>query len=115
MAARVDGAGLAAALRALGVIAAAACVAACATETPGYAIVTQDKFDFMNCRDIIGNRTGLIAREKQLSELAAKAAAAPGGAIAGTLAYGSELSSVRAQVFAAERAARKNKCDAPPK
>jgi hypothetical protein len=101
-------------LRVLGALAAAACLAACATETPGYAIVTQDKYDFMNCREIIGNRNGLIAREKSLSALAAKAEAAPGGFIAGTIAYSSELTYVRGMLFAANRAARKNNCDAPP-
>jgi hypothetical protein len=106
---------LPAAVRAFGALAVAACVAACATETPGYAIVTQDKYDFMTCREIVGHRTGLIARERELSGFAAKAEAAPGGVIAGTLAYGSELNATRALLFAADRAARKNNCDAPPK
>jgi hypothetical protein len=115
MAARGKPATLAAVLRALGALAVAACLAACATETPGYAIVTQDKYDFMSCREIIAQRTALTAREKDLSAAAAKAEAAPGGFIAGTLAYSSELSSTRALLAAAHRAARKNNCDAAPK
>lgn len=114
MAARGNRVNLPGAVRALGALAAAMCVAACATDTPGFAIVTQDKYDFMSCREIVGHRTGLVAREKELSGFAAKAEAAPGGVIAGTLAYSSELNSTRALLFAVNRAARKNKCDAPP-
>jgi hypothetical protein len=113
MAARGNHGNLSAAARALGALAAAACVAACATETPGYAIVTQDKYDFMNCREIVGHRNVLTTRERELSALAAKAEAAPGGIIASTLAYRSELNTTRALLFAADRAARKNNCDAP--
>ena len=58
---------------------------------------------------------GMTAREKDLSELAAKAESAPGGIIVSYTAYRSELTSVRAQKQAAERAFRMHNCDAPKK
>ena len=80
-------------------------------DTAGFAIVTQDRFDFMPCPEIIANRNGNIAREKQLSELAAKADASPGGFLVSYAAYRSELAQVRTLLAAADRAVRKNNCD----
>ena len=51
---------------------------------------------------------------KELSELAAKAEASPGGFIVSYSAYRSELAQVRGQLAAAERGAQKNECG-PPK
>jgi hypothetical protein len=78
-------------------------------------IVTQDKFDFMTCAQIIGNRGGLVAREKDLSDLVAKAESSPGGIVASFAAYRSELAHTRSQIVAANRAVQKNGCDAPKK
>jgi hypothetical protein len=78
-------------------------------------IVTQDKFDFMTCAQITGNRTGLVAREKDLSGLVAQAESSPGGIIASFAAYRSELAHTRSQIVAANRAAQKNDCDAAKK
>jgi hypothetical protein len=91
----------------------AALVGACASvgDSAGLAIVTQDRYDFMPCAEIIANRNGNIGREKQLSELAAKADASPGGFIVSYTAYRSELAQVRTLLAAADRAARKNNCD----
>jgi len=115
MAGHGSGARVPAAWRALGALIALTCLAACATDTPSHVIVAQDKYDFMTCREIISSRNGLTTREKELSGLATKAQAAPGGFIAGTVAYSSELANVRGLLAAAERAARKSNCDAPPK
>jgi hypothetical protein len=90
---------------------ASCCACASIGDPVGYAIVTQDRYDFMPCAEIIANRNGNISREKQLSELAAKAEASPGGFIASYAAYRSELAQVRTSLAAADRAARKNNCD----
>jgi hypothetical protein len=93
-----------------------ATLTACSTDMAGYStIVTQDKYDFMTCAQIIGNRAGLVAREKELSDLMTKAESSPGGIIASFAAYRSELSSTRTHIAVANRAAQKNGCDAPAK
>ena len=93
-----------------------ACAACSGIGDPaGYSIVTQDAFDFKTCPEIIGTRNGMTAREKELTELIAKAESAPGGIIVSYTAYRSELTSVRAQKAASERAARMHNCDAPKK
>jgi hypothetical protein len=95
---------------------AAACAACTGIGDPvGYSIVTQDAFDFKTCPEIIGLRGSTTAREKELMDLAAKAESAPGGIIVSYAAYRSELTSVRAQKQAAERAFRMHSCDAPKK
>jgi hypothetical protein len=104
------------AARCCGTLALAALAAACSADLAGYStIVTQDKFDFMNCPQIISSRTGLVAREKDLSDLVTKAESSPGGIIASFAAYRSELASTRSQIVAVNRAAQKNGCDAPAK
>jgi hypothetical protein len=93
-----------------------AALTACSADLAGYStIVTQDKYDFMTCEQIAGNRANLVAREKELSELVTKAESSPGGIIASFAAYRSELSSTRTQIVVVNRAAQKNRCDAPKK
>jgi len=87
------------------------CGCATVSDPAGFSVVTQDKFDFMSCPEIVANRNGLIAREKQLAELAAKAETAPGGVLVSYTAYRSELTQTRAQIVAANRGAQKNNCD----
>jgi len=95
---------------------AAACAACTGIGDPaGYSIVTQDAFDFKSCPEITGARTSLSAREKELGGLIEKAESAPGGVIVSYTAYRSELTSIRAQRQAADRAARMHDCDAPKK
>ncbi|MBV8837445.1 MAG: hypothetical protein JO000_12970 [Alphaproteobacteria bacterium] len=86
---------------------------ACGTvsDPAGFSIVAQDRYDFMDCRDIVPNRNALIAREKTLADLAAKAESSPGGVIVSYSAYRSELTQTRALLVAANRAAQKNNCD----
>jgi hypothetical protein len=95
---------------------AGACAACTGMGDPaGYSIVTQDAYDFKSCPEIAAGRTAWTAREKDLTELIAKAESAPGGIIVSYAAYRSELTSVRAQKAAVERAARMHDCDAPKK
>lgn len=101
--------------RLAGALAFAGLCAACGTFDPGYSVVTQDKFDFMPCREIVGHRAALIVKEKELSDLAEKAEAAPGGILVSLAAYRSELASVRTQLSVASRAAREKGCDAAAK
>jgi len=86
---------------------------ACSTvsDPAGLSIATQDRYDFMDCREIVTNRTTLIAREKTLADLAARAESSPGGVIVSYAAYRSELTQTRALLVAANRAVQKNNCD----
>ena len=81
----------------------------------GFSIVTQDMYDFKTCPEIVGARNGIVAREKELTELVAKAESAPGGIIVSYTAYRSDLTNIRAQHVAVDRAARMHDCDAPKK
>jgi hypothetical protein len=95
---------------------AGACAACTGMGDPaGYSIVTQDAFDFKSCPEIATGRSSWTAREKELTELIAKAESAPGGIIVSYAAYRTELTNVRAQKAAVERAARMHDCDAPKK
>lgn len=103
-------------LRAAALGVALLCAACAGVGDPvGYAMVAQDKYDFHDCPRIKGAQTSLTAREKTLSDLVAKAEAAPGGVVVSALAYRSELTSVRAELRAANRAAQLNQCDASKK
>jgi len=93
------------------VLAALCCACASVGDPVGFTIVAQDKYDFMSCPEIIARRKGDVAREKQLSDLAAKAEASPGGIVVSYTAYRSELTQARTSVAAADRALQKNGCD----
>jgi hypothetical protein len=97
-----------------------ACLAALAlagcgamSDPAGFSIVSQDRYDFLPCRDILAQHNIQSYRLKQLSDGIEKAEASPGGFIVGAAAYRSEYVHVRALVAAAERAARKNNCELP--
>jgi hypothetical protein len=79
---------------------------------PGYSVVTQDRFDFMECPELITQRTNWTAREKQLRELAEKAESSPGGIIVSVTAYRSELAQARTLLRLAQEAAQRKGCDA---
>jgi hypothetical protein len=81
----------------------------------GFSIVSQDRYDFMTCTEIINNRNAQNGRMKQLGESIEKAESSPGGFIVGAAAYRSEYVQARALAAAADRAARKNNCQEPPK
>ena len=94
---------------------AALALAACGSvsDPAGFGVVSQDRYDFMSCKEIINNRNGQQARMKELGERIEKAEASPGGFIAGAVAYRSEYLQARALAAAADRAARLNNCEAP--
>jgi hypothetical protein len=98
-----------------------ACLAALALALAGcgsvsdpaaFGIVSQDRYDFMTCKEIIANRTAQNARMKELGERIEKAEASAGGFIVGAAAYRSEYVQARGLAAAADRAARLNNCDA---
>lgn len=98
-----------------GALALAGCCAGCAniSDPAGFAIVTQDKYDFMSCKEIVAQRAGPVARIKQLEGYVEKANASPGGFFVSANAYGSELAQNRALLRANDRAAQMNKCELP--
>jgi hypothetical protein len=83
------------------------------SDPAGFGMVSQDRFDFMTCKEIINNRNAHTGRMKQLADLIEKAEASPGGFIAAGAAYRSDYVQTRALAAAADRAARLNNCDAP--
>jgi hypothetical protein len=83
------------------------------SDPAGFAIVTQDRYDFMTCKEIIGHRNAQTGRMKELAGLIEKAEASPGGFIVGAAAYRSEYVQARGLAAAADRAARLHNCDAP--
>jgi len=95
----------------LAALAVAGCTAV--SDPAGFAIASQDRYDFMTCKDIINSRNAVTNKMKQLSDLIEKAEASPGGFIVSAAAYRSEYVQARALAAAADRAARKNNCDAP--
>lgn len=100
--------------RALVAVLAASCAACAAISDPAaFAVVSQDKYDFLPCKDILSARGNLINAEKKLTESAEKAEASPGGIIVSYTAYRSELANVRGLAAAATRAAQKNGCTLP--
>jgi len=99
-------------IRLAGALMAGLC-AACTTDVAGYSVVTQDKYEIMTCPDIVAQRKGLAAREKNLSALVEKAEASPGGIIASYLAYRSNLAETRMKLRLANQAAGRLGCDTP--
>jgi len=101
--------------RALALALTALCTACAAgvEETAGLGIASHDRYDFMTCKEIVGQRAYLIGVEKKLAESAAKAEASPGGVIVSFAAYRSELTQARALLAAANRALKKNGCEVP--
>jgi hypothetical protein len=94
-----------------GALALAALTASCAGDIVGYAFVTQDKYDFMECKEIVSNRTGLLSREKQLAVLIQKAEASPGGIIISAGSYRSEMVSVQTSLRVLNKAAQQKGCE----
>jgi len=90
-------------------------VAGCSavSDPGGFAIATQDRYDFMTCKEIVAQRGAQNARMKELGDRIEKAETSPAGFIVGAAAYRSEYVQARALAAAAERAALRNNCDAP--
>ncbi|MEA2878868.1 MAG: hypothetical protein QOF14_4064 [Hyphomicrobiales bacterium] len=112
-AARVDRPACDRLVRLAGAFALAGLAAGCGSfgDPTGYAVVMQDKFDFMTCPEIVGHHAGLVNREKQLVDLVEKAETGVGGFLVGALAYRSELGTVRTQLTVANRAVQAKGCD----
>lgn len=81
----------------------------------GFSVVTQDRYDFMSCKEILANRNSQAARKKQLEGLMAKAESETGGFLISGAAYRSEYVQARASEGAAERAMRMHNCEEPKK
>ena len=79
---------------------------------PGYSVVTHDRYAFMECPQIIGERNNWTGKEKQLRELTEQAESSPGGIIVGVAAYRTELAQARTQLRLAQEAAQNKGCDA---
>lgn len=93
----------------------AAAAAGCASDVgPAGMLVLPDKYRLSTCEQIATARRGQEARERELVALIDKASAAPGGAVAGMLAYGSELAQARSELRVLTAAAKDNKCVMPP-
>lgn len=97
-----------------------ACLAALAaagcdtvSDPAAFGIVSQDRYDFMTCKEIIANRNAQAARMKELGDRIEKVEASPGGFIVGAAAYRSEYVQARGLAAAANRAALRNNCEAP--
>jgi hypothetical protein len=73
-------------------------------------IVLPDKYSLSSCKEITDSRTSLTKREGELSDLFAK-----GGVVFGTMGYGSELATARAELKAVNKAYREKNCDVAPK
>jgi hypothetical protein len=99
----------------LGVCAFAALLAGCAgsIENVGMATVDPAKFTFYNCDDLAARNRNVIARERELRDLMARAAAGPGGALVNALAYRSEYVSVRGELSLLRKVAAEKNCDIP--
>jgi hypothetical protein len=79
---------------------------AAVSDPAGFAIVTQDKYDFQTCPEIVGAVKAQEARLKELTELSDK-----GNFLVSAAAYRSELVQARAQLAAANRAAKAKGCE----
>ena len=97
----------------LGAATLGALCAACAgvSDPAGFTVVTQDKYDYTPCVEIVAAHRAQTQRVKDLTALAEKAEAAPGGIIVSYAAYRAELASARAMLAAANRGVPKNNCD----
>ena len=61
------------------------------TQTVGDSVwITPNKYQFHDCKLLIGLEAGNLKRTKDLEDLMAKAAQSPGGGMIGTLAYRTE-------------------------
>jgi hypothetical protein len=99
-------------VRLAGAFALALLTSACAGGIdPGLSVVSQDRFDFMACPEIISGRNNWAGREKQLTELVEKAESSPGGIIVSVTAYRSELAQARTHRRLAEKAAQDKGCE----
>jgi hypothetical protein len=80
------------------------------SDPAGFALVTQDKYDFVTCKEAIAARNGAADAVKTGIERMEKNDGID-GAIVNTIAYRSELVMARGRLAAAERAIATNNCE----
>ena len=93
-----------------GLVFLSACLALGGCAAAEFALVTQDKYDFVTCKEAIGARAAAANVVKTTTERMEKNDGI-GGAIANTVAYRSELVMARGRLAAAERAIAMNRCE----
>lgn len=78
---------------------AALSLAGCGVPDVGsYAFVLQDRYVYMNCTELAGQRTRWTNRQKELAGLIEKAESTPGGFLVSAASYRTELVQARAHL-----------------
>jgi hypothetical protein len=97
-----------------GVLLAASLLAGCGADGVGVLLVDPARYDAYNCKDLVGQWNGLVAREKQLRNLIDKADESGSGVVIGALAYRGDYQTVLEQKKVLQRAAVEKKCQLTP-
>jgi hypothetical protein len=103
--------------RRLAALAALLGVSGCGTVSDygSYGLVTQDRYDYMTCEELRGQRGTLTNREKELAELIEKANTGGfAGVFVGATTYRSELEFTRAHLKFLTRSEQMKGCKPPP-
>jgi 3-methyladenine DNA glycosylase Tag len=113
---------MATALRAFGFRSVGACVLAASLASCGLlgdsatnAVVAPGKFNYYSCEQLARTARELTARERELSELMARAAQEPVGKFVGRVSYGTELMQARGQLEQISQIAAEKNCAAQSK
>ncbi|HEY1475893.1 MAG TPA: hypothetical protein VGF53_17620 [Pseudolabrys sp.] len=93
----------------------AALVSGCAMSEDPMAsfLVAPGGYTLFSCDDIARTRTGVLARQKQLEELMAKAGTDAAGRIIAETTYGTEYAATRGQLRSLQAAAAERNCNVP--
>lgn len=86
----------------------------CGADGVGTLLVDPARYDGYNCKDLVGQWNGLVAREKQLRNLIDKADASASGVVIGAVAYRGDYQTVLQQKRVLQRAAAEKKCQLTP-
>jgi len=100
-------------IRALvGVLIAAAVLAGCSTMKDGVGALMVDpgRYEGYNCKELAGQWSALLAREKQLRNLIDRADESTSGVVIGALAYRSDYQTVLEQKKVLQRTAAEKNC-----
>ncbi|MGH6670660.1 MAG: hypothetical protein ACRECV_01645 [Xanthobacteraceae bacterium] len=98
-----------------GVLFAAATLAGCAlNDGVGALMVDPGRYEGYNCKGLVGQWNGLIAREKKLRNLIDKADETSSGVVIGALAYRGDYQTVLEQKRVLQRTAVEKSCQVPP-
>lgn len=96
--------------RALGSLAALALCGCGMSNGAGSLLVDPGRYSAYHCNDLAAQWKVLVAREKKLRDLMAKAAEGAGGAVIGSLAYRADYNSVISEEKLLQRAAADKNC-----